>query len=87
MAADFQTEQLKEKLELLDGSRGRDRNAAAIRIRDMEAILNYAQKLKSAKAAGATPTKAEFDALVSDVTTIHKALLALSAAIQAKLAS
>lgn len=83
--AEFQTEQLKEKIEVLDGSRGRDRNAAAIRVRDMQAIINYAPKLKSAKAAGATPTKAEYDALVSDLATIHKALMALSEAVKAKL--
>lgn len=79
-------EQQREKLETLDGSRGRNaRRRAAVRIEDVEGLLLVTQKLKAQKAAGSTPTKAEFDALVDDVNALHKQLVAVSSALQARL--
>ncbi|CAN7304561.1 hypothetical protein LJR231_001564 [Phyllobacterium sp. LjRoot231] len=83
--ADPSSDRLKEKIEVLDGSRSGDRKRSALRIQDLQAILDYAPKLKSASAAGAAPTKVEHDALVTDLLAIHKALLAVSAAINLKL--
>ncbi|EHK57745.1 hypothetical protein [Allomesorhizobium alhagi] len=77
---------LKEKIETLDGSRNRGAiRRAAVRIDDVSALLELQAKLKSAKAAGAAPTKAEFDALVDDVTAIFNRLTAIADALQARL--
>lgn len=79
-------EQQREKLETLDGSRGRNAlRRAAVRIEDIDALFGVAQKLKAQKAAGSTPTKAEFDALVDDVNALHKQLVAVASALQARL--
>lgn len=79
-------EQQREKLETLDGSRGRNAlRRAAVRIEDVDGLLLVTQKLKAQKAAGSSPTKAEFDALVDDVNTLHKQLVAVSSALQARL--
>jgi len=79
-------DRLREKIEILDGSRPRqDPRRAAARIDDLAGILALPAKLKSAKAAGATPTKAEFDALVDDVTMIHNRLTALREALQKRI--
>lgn len=76
----------RERLELLDGSRRKDAvRLAAVRIRDIEAILQLPKTLKSAKAAGATPTAAEFDALVDDVAALHRVLVAITDAIQVRI--
>jgi hypothetical protein len=82
---DYQSQQLKEKVEVLDGSRSGERKAAAVRIGDLQALIDYNPRLKSVKAAGATPTKAEFDALVTDVLALHAALKALAASLQGRL--
>ena len=63
--------------ELLDGSRGKDKSRAAVRLEDLAPLLQLLPALKSAHAAGSTPTKAEFDALVDDVAMIHLRLKAV----------
>lgn len=69
---------LVEKLETLDGSRRRDAiGKAAVRLEDLQPLLELAPRLQSAKAAGATPTQAEFDALVDDVHALHRRLMAV----------
>lgn len=76
---------LKERLEVLDGSRrGGPRDRAAVRLGDLGALLTLPQAPKSAKAAGGSVTTAEFDALVDDVHALHRHLLALARAIQAR---
>lgn len=73
----------REKLEILDGSRRTTvAHLAAVRVQDLEAVLQIRMKLRSAKAAGPTPTKAEFDALFDDVRDIHTILVALQATLQ-----
>lgn len=68
-----------QKLQELDGSRGvKSRQRAAVRIQDLQAITEIDKKLRAVKAAGSTPTKAEFDALVEDVRRVHTALAAVS---------
>lgn len=72
----------KEQLDVLDGSRGlQARGRAAVRVEDLAALLQI-QQLQSAKAAGSTPTKAEFDALVDDVHRLHARLMELSDAMR-----
>lgn len=75
---------LKEKLEVLDGSRSRDRRRAAVRVEDIGGLLDLPPTLKSTKAAGSAPTKAEYDALVADVHALHGVLARLSAELQKK---
>lgn len=78
----------REKLEILDGSRGvktEMRRRQAVRVSDMQGFLDLPAKLKSAKAAGSTPTKAEFDALVDDVTMLFNKLRSVADALQAKI--
>lgn len=79
-------EQQREKLEVLDGSRGRGpRPRAAVRIVDLQALLELPPKLQAKKAAGTTPTKAEYDALVADVAAIHRRLTVLANALRDRL--
>lgn len=80
----FDEERLKEKIEVLDGSRARDRLKAAVRIQDMVALLQMPGQISSVEAVGA-PTKAEYDKLRSDVQMVHKALLGVQAALQKRL--
>jgi len=81
----FDEQQLREKTEVLFGGRGSDPRKAAVRLSDLDAILQLPSRLKSSKAAGTTPTKDEFDALVDDVHTIFRRLAALSQAIQQRI--
>lgn len=75
-----------EKVEVLDGSRsGGSRRRAAVRIEDLDALLQIPPRLQATKAAGATPTKAEFDALLVDVQTMQARLIAVASALQARL--
>lgn len=80
----FDDERLKEKIEVLDGSRSRDRAKAAARIQDMVALLQMPSQLASTDAVGA-PTKAEYDRLRADVQMVYKALLGVQAALQKRL--
>jgi hypothetical protein len=57
---------------------------AAVRLDDLAGLLSLPDNLKAAKAAGATPTKAEFDALVDDVQTLQLRLRAVIAALRAR---
>lgn len=76
----------REKLEVLDGSRRKTTaRRAAVRIEDLQALLQVRSKLRAAKAAGATPTKAEFDALVDDMNDLHNIILALQEALQKRI--
>lgn len=75
----------KEVLDLLAGRRsGKARRQAAVRIEDLGGLLELPLKLKAAKAAGATPTKAEFDALVADIHALHRCLLVVVTALQSR---
>lgn len=74
-----------EMIETLAGARRHDgAGRAAVRLDDLAGLLQVAPRLKSAKAVGASPTKAEFDALVDDVHALHRRLLAVAQALQAK---
>lgn len=64
--------QLIEKIELLTGARSRESRAkAAVRIEDLVSLAATPQRLQAGVAAGATPTKAEFDALRADVEKLR----------------
>lgn len=71
-----------EMLEVLDGARSSPRKRRAIRSEDLSPLLQLQPKLKSTAAAGATPTKAEFDALRTDVNTILQRLNEIGAVVQ-----
>lgn len=65
MATDAQLRQIAEEL---DGSRQLgNKGRAAVRLDDLNGLLALPEDMKSVKAAGATPTQAEFDALYEDV--------------------
>jgi hypothetical protein len=69
--AEFNT--LKQTVDELDGARrfaspGRQ----AVRVDDLRTMLFFDPVLKATEAAGAAPTKAEFDALVADVRSLHQ---------------
>jgi hypothetical protein len=75
-----------ETLEVLAGERGREmRGQQAVRVDDLRPLLDITAKLKAQKAAGATPTKAEFDALVDDVAKMASQLASVAQALGIKL--
>lgn len=76
---------LREKLEILAGERPKNQRRSALRVSDLDGLLSLPAKLQSKKAAGATPTKAEFDALVADVHTLHRRLMSVMTALQERL--
>lgn len=67
---------MREKLEVLNGDRRKALSQAAIRRGQVEELNNLSDPV-STKAAGATPTAAEFDALVEDVHRVMATLKAL----------
>lgn len=74
----------KEKLEVLDGSRaGANRRRAAVRIEDLEPILEV-PTLKSSNVT-ATPTVADFNALRADVKALSDTLNAISNVLRKRL--
>ncbi|WP_421849887.1 hypothetical protein [Oricola sp.] len=78
----------KEKLDVLDGSRSANteaRRRQAVRVADLAPALEFIDRLQSAPAAGATPTKAEFDALQSDIRNLHLRLKQISENLSKKL--
>lgn len=78
-------ESLREKVELLDGSRRREAiRKAAVRIEDLQPLFDLANRPRSKKAADTVPTRAEHDALVADVHEIHRILRDLQRALQAR---
>lgn len=75
-----------ERLDVLDGSRGRAAlPQAAVRIANLAPLLNIPATLESLPAAGDPPTQAEFDALQRDVVTLHQQLLAISDTLRQRL--
>ncbi len=69
------TDKDRELLEILGGVRPKGRDKAAVRFSDISGLMQIPEMMRSAKAAGSTPTKAEFDALVADVHDLHRILL------------
>ncbi len=78
-------DRLLETVETLAGDRRRDRRNAAVRLVDLDGLILMGQRLQAAAPAGATPTAAEYDALRKDVIALHKALVAVAAALTARL--
>lgn len=77
---------LTETLEVLAGERRKDAiRKAAVRIEDLAPLLEIRPRLRAVKAAGAAPTKEEFDAVVADLTDLHNRLVTVAAAIQARI--
>ncbi len=73
-----------ERLETLDGRRPRAIREAAVRLQDLDGLMQTASRLQSTVSSGSTPTKAEFDALQKDVAELHRRILAVVEAIQAR---
>lgn len=71
-----------EQLEILAGTRVQSRVDAAVRVTDLLPLLQLRPQLKSAPAAGATPTKAEYDALRGDLEATNSRLLEIAAVLQ-----
>ncbi|SFV31384.1 hypothetical protein SAMN05216456_1324 [Devosia crocina] len=80
----FRDARLVEDLELLVGSRARGKSRAAVRIEDIEALLQVPRNLRSKKAAGATVDPAEFNALVDDLTALYDIMRSLADALQGR---
>ncbi|GLQ09255.1 hypothetical protein GCM10007913_11870 [Devosia yakushimensis] len=79
------TDQLVEKIETLDGARPRAKRKAAVRIEDIAALLAVEPQMQAKAAAGATPTKQEYDALLADTAKLQQRLLAVAEALRARL--
>jgi hypothetical protein len=76
----------QEILDELDGSRSRtSKGRAAVRIEDLTGIVQLRQRMQAIAAAGSTPTKAEYDALVRDVSAVRQALAIVAEALQRRL--
>lgn len=75
---------LRQKIDTLDGSRRQNVGRAAVRLDDLNGLLAMPETLKSEKAAGSAPTKAEFDALVGDVHEMHRALVRVVGVLRAR---
>lgn len=75
---------LREKVELLTGERA-DGNRRAARYEDVKGLLELrtlvVPNLTSANAAGATPTKAEFDKAVADLAALRTLIVKILATI------
>jgi len=83
-AARRPAEQYVEAIEVLAGTRTRDKNAAAVRMRDLTGLLQLPHSLAAKPAVGA-PTKAEYDALLRDVTKLSTQLRIVADALQERL--
>lgn len=76
---------LREKIEVLDGTRRKvDRRRAAVRVEDLAPLLQIPQ-MQATAAAGAAPTQAEYDTLLKDVRTLHARLTEIATLLQAKI--
>jgi hypothetical protein len=78
------TDTLRQKLEVLDGSRQLARRGqAAVRLDDLNGLFQIPDKLQAAKASGSV-TVTDFNNLVEDVAMLHARLLAIVAALRAR---
>lgn len=75
---------LSERVGKLEGTRGKDTLARAVRVADVAALLEFPPVPKSTKAAGGAVTVAEFDALIEDVHLIFRQMAALSEALRVR---
>lgn len=73
-------DRLKEKIEILDGSRPGPRDDAAVRMIDFKALRDELEQFQS-KELTAAPTKDDFNKLVRDVKSISQALNAVALAL------
>lgn len=70
---------LKQKVEILNGDRG-DKTEAAARLKHLRAMIEMLPTEPTAKpAAGATPTSAEYNALLKDIQQLYAAFSKLRA--------
>lgn len=77
------TDRHQQELETLAGIRRKDTSQAAVRVADLDGLLQIPDTLKSAKVTGSV-TVADFNKLVDDVTMLHTRLRAVIAAIRAR---
>ncbi|MBB3947054.1 hypothetical protein GGQ73_003018 [Rhizobium skierniewicense] len=76
-------QQIIEKVEILDGSRAGARDKAAVRIEDVQELLQLAQvKTKTLTAA---PTMNDFNSLLRDLNEISNRLNSVAMSIQRKI--
>jgi len=70
---------LKEKLEILDGTRGRGaKSQSAVRRGELEPLVRLSPQLKS-KTVDGVPTKDDYNNLRADVRMLHDILMELAA--------
>ena len=77
-------DQLREKVEVLDGTRTKDiRKKAAVRIEDLSELLRI-QPVR-ATPVSAAPTAEEYNALLKDIEEVNSRLNVIAQALQARL--
>lgn len=82
MSTKYEQDSLREKLEVLDGSRASSRDKAAVRIEDLAQLLQLAE-IRTATLTAA-PTMGDFNSLLGDVREISNKLNAVALAIQTR---
>jgi hypothetical protein len=78
----------REKLEILDGSRAGNvgvKRRAAVRIEDLTGILQILPKVQATALASGSPTFAQYNTLLNDVTKLHDQLMIVAKALNARL--
>lgn len=75
----------QEALEILDGSRAGKRGRAAVRIEDLQPILQLSTMTAKEISDGSAPTAAQYNAVVKDLAKVTSALAQVAAALQRKL--
>jgi hypothetical protein len=78
----------REKLETLDGSRSAQtpvRRKQAVRVADLDPLLQINERLTAAKTTGTYPSAAEFNKLVDDVQALQRTLAATAEKLAQKL--
>lgn len=63
---------MHEKLEVLDGSRAGTKDQAAVRLQDLDQLLQLAEV--KAKKVTSSPTADQFNALVDDIVALSNAV-------------
>jgi len=82
---DRDAEVLRQKIGELDGSRRQNVGRAAVRLDDLNGLLQVSDTLKSTKADDSIGvTVDEFNALIDDVVMLHTRLRAVVAALRVR---
>lgn len=85
-AIDKDFERVKEKTEILDGSRSRkSAGRAAVRFEDLRALDKFPTRPPNSKHLSAPPTAADYNALAADVKKLYEVIGSLASILTTKL--